>query len=110
MGDRSNNIKKLIPQIRQRAYEQRNGLYVPRTDGDRKTHWPVCMTCHKDVDSVNVEDINTNRVTVRAECHGKEAVVMMEFPFNIIRKSDKDIWPHVMTAVNNSVFFDPSIA
>lgn len=110
MADRSNNIKKLIPQVRKRAYDQHNGLYVPRTEGDIKCTWPVCMTCHHDVDSVNVEDISTNRVTVRATCHGAEAVVVLEFPFNIIRRSDRDTWPHVMTAVNNSTFFDPSIA
>lgn len=102
--------KKLIPQVRQRAWEQRNGLYVPRTEGDRKTNWPVCMTCHRDVDSVNVEDISTNVVTVRATCHGQEAVVKMEFPYGIIRRHDKDTWPHVMTAINNSTFFDKSIA
>lgn len=102
--------KKLIQQVRQRSFEQRNGLYVPRHEGDRKTSWPVCMTCHRDVDSVNVEDISTNVVTVRATCHGKEAVVKLEFPYGIIRRHDKDTWPHVMTAINNSTFFDPSIA
>lgn len=102
--------KKLIQQIRQRALQQRNGVYVPRVYGDRKTHWPVCMTCHRDVDSVNVEDISTNVVTIRAMCHGKEAVVKMEFPYRIIRRDDREIWPHVMTAINSSTFFDPSIA
>lgn len=111
MADRSNNIKKLIPQVRKRAFENRNGLYVPRHEGDIKTAaWPVCQTCKRDVDSVNVEDISTNRVTVRATCHGAEAVLVMEFPFGIIRRHDKDTWPHVMTAINNSTFFEPSIA
>ena len=102
--------KKLIDQVRQRSWDQRNGLYVPRTEGDVKTTWPVCMTCHRDVDSVNVEDIGTNTVTIRATCHGQEAVMKMEFPFNIIRRKDKDTWPHVMTAINSGTFFDPSIA
>lgn len=110
MADRSNNVKKLIPQVRKRAYQQRNGLYVPRTEGDFKSTWPVCQTCKRDVDSVNVEDIGTNRVTVRATCHGQEAVVVMEFPFQILKRHDKDTWPHVMTAINNSTFFEPSIA
>lgn len=110
MADRSLNKKKLIPQVRQRAYEQRNGLYLPRHLGDRKTTWPVCMTCHRDVDSVNVEDISTNIVTIRAWCHGKEAIIKMEFPYRIIRRDDAEVWPHVMTAINNSTFFDPSIA
>jgi hypothetical protein len=110
MGDRSNNIKKLIPQVRQRAFQQHNGIYVPRVEGDRKTTWPVCMTCNRDVDSVGVEDISTNRVTVRALCHGAEAVVVMDFPYRIISRNDEHVWNHVMTAVNNSTWFDPSIA
>ena len=110
MADASNRIKKLIPQVRQRAFEQRNGVYVPRVEGDRKTTWPVCLTCRRDVESVNVEDVGKNRVTIRVTCHGKEAVVVMEFPYQILKRKDKDTWPHVMTAINNSVFFDPSIA
>ncbi len=110
MADRSLNVKKLIPQVRQRAHEMRNGIYVPKVEGDRKTTWPVCMTCHQDVDSVNVEDIGKNIVTVRATCHGQEAVVKLEFPYQILKRDDEETWPHVMTAINNSVFFDPSIA
>lgn len=103
--------KKLVQQIRQRSYENRNGLYVPRTEGDIKNAaWPVCMTCHQDVESMNVEDISTNVVTIRALCHGKEAVVKLEFPYRIISRDDDKVWPHVQTAINNSVFFDPSIA
>ena len=100
--------KKLIQQVRQRAFEQHNGLYVPRHMGDRKTQWPVCMTCHQDVESVNVEDVSTNVVTIRATCHGKEAVIKMDFPYAIIRREDKETWHHVMTAINNSTFFDPA--
>jgi hypothetical protein len=102
--------KKFVPMVRQRAYEQRNGLFVPRNAGDIKTSWPVCMTCHHDVDSVNVEDISTNVVTIRATCHGKEATIKMEFPYRIIRREDKEVWMHVQSAINSSVFFDPSIA
>ena len=103
--------KKFIPQVRQRAYEQRNGLYVPRVEGDvKRATWPVCMTCRRDVDSVNVEDISTNVVTIRAKCHDKESVIKMEFPFSIIRREDKETWEHVMTAINNAVFFDKSMA
>lgn len=110
MGDLSSRIKKLLPSIRKRAYQNNNGIYVPRVEGDVKTHWPVCMTCHRDLDSLNIEDISTNKVTIRATCHGAEAIVVMEFPYRIIRRDDKETWPHVITAINNSVFFDPSIA
>lgn len=102
--------RKLIQQVRQRAFEQRNGLFVPRVEGDVKTTWPVCLTCHHDVDSVNVEDVSNDVVTIRAKCHGQESVIKMEFPFRITRREDKETWHHVQTALNNAVFFDPSIA
>lgn len=108
MGESRN--KKLIQQVRQRAFEQHNGIYRPRVDGDIKTNWPVCLTCSRDVDSVNVEDIGHRVVTVRAKCHGEECVIKLEFPYRITRSDDKETWHHVMTAVNNCVFFDPSIA
>jgi len=102
---------KLAQQIRQRAYENRNGVYVPRVAGDSKrANWPVCMTCHRDVDSMNVEDIGTNTVTIRANCHGKEAVMKLEFPYSIIRRKDEDTWEHVRTAISSCTFFDPSVA
>ncbi len=110
MADRSVQRKKLIQQVRKRAFEQRNGLYVPRTPGDKKTNWPVCMTCHCDVDSVNVEDISKDIVTVRAKCHGEECVIKMEFPFRITQRKDEETWHHVQTAINNATFFDPSVA
>ncbi len=109
MGD-STQRKKLIPQVRQRAFEQHNGVFRPRVAGDVKTNWPVCLTCRQDVDRVNVEDIGQNVVTIRAWCHDKEAVIKLEFPFNIQRREDKETWYHVQTAINNAVFFDPSIA
>ncbi len=110
MGDRSWQSKKLIQQVRQRAFEQHNGLYVPRVEGDKKTNWPVCMTCHRDVDSVNVEDIGNHTVTIRAKCHDKEAVIKLEFPFRITQRRDDETWFHVQTAINNASFFDPSVA
>jgi hypothetical protein len=102
--------KKLIEQVRQRAFTQRKGLYVPRTEGDIRSHWPICQTCKRDVESVNVEDIGTNTVTIRAECHGKEAVIKLEFPYTIIGRSNETVMDHVKTAMNNAVFFDASIA
>ena len=102
--------KKLIQQVRQRAFEQHNGIYVPKVDGDQKTNWPVCLKCHGDVDSVNVEEVGHQVVVIRAKCHGEEAVVRMEFPFRITQRDDDETWHHVQTAINNSVFFDPSIA
>lgn len=102
--------KRLIQQVRQRAFEQHNGIYRPRNQGDRKTNWPVCLTCHRDVDSVNVEDVGNHTVTIRATCHGEECTIKMEFPFKIVQGLDEATWHHVQTAINNATFFDPSIA
>ena len=101
---------KLIQQVRQRAFEQRNGIYVPKTEGDVKTNWPVCLTCHGDVDSVNVEEVGNDSVVISAKCHGEESVIKMEFPYRITQRTDEETWHHVQTALNNAVFFDPSIA
>lgn len=111
MADRSTTFKKLIPQLRKRAFENRKGIYVPRYEGDiKRASWPVCLTCKRDVESVNVEDVSKNIVTIRATCHGKEAVIRLEFPYQILKRTDSETWPHVMNAINSSTFFDPSIA
>ncbi len=102
--------KKLLQQVRQRAFEQHNGIYVPKVEGDQKTNWPACMTCHQDVDAVNVEEQGNDHVTIRAKCHGEECVIKLEFPFRIERRDDKETWHHIQTAINNACFFDKSIA
>ena len=100
--------KKLLQQVRQRAFEQHNGIYRPKVDGDTKRNWPVCLTCHGDVDSMNVEEVGHHNVVIRARCHGEESVIKLEFPFQITRREDEETWYHVQTAINNAVFFDPS--
>jgi hypothetical protein len=62
------------------------------------------------VDAVNVEDVGNQTVTVRAKCHDQECTIKLEFPFRITRRDDAETWHHVMTAVNNCSFFEPSIA
>jgi len=111
MSDQSWSKAKLLPQIRKRAFENRSGVYVPRVYGDvKRSHWPVCQTCHRDVDRVNVEDVGQEVVTIRAWCHGKEAVMKLEFPYNIQRRDDAHTWQHVQNAINTCSFFEPSVA
>ena len=103
--------KKLIQSIRERAFENRRGIYVPRVEGDiKRASWPVCMTCHQDVDSVNVEDVGNESVTIRARCHGEEAVVRLDFPYQILKRTEFETWNHVQNALNTVTFFNPSIA
>ena len=103
--------KKLVEQIRHRAFTQSSkGLFVPRHHGDIRSAWPICQTCFHEVESVNVEDLSTSVVTIRATCHGREAVIKLEFPYRIIGSNNEHVMMHVQTAINNAVFFDPSIA
>ena len=106
----ASKTKKLIEATRKRAFEQHNGIYVPKVEGDRKTNWPVCMTCHGDVDSVNVEAVGHHTVDIRSTCHGEECVIKVEFPFRITNIHDEDTWHHIQSAINTAVFFDTSIA
>lgn len=108
---RERKKRGLIEQTRMRAHEMRNGVYVPRTEGDVKTaRWPVCARCHQDVDRVNIEDVGKDRVTIRAWCHGEEAVLVLEFPFTIRQRNEELEWNHINTAINSCTFFESSIA
>jgi hypothetical protein len=109
MGEKKR--RGLIEQTRMRAMEMRNGVYVPRVEGDQKSaRWPVCAKCHRDVDRVNVEDVGKHRVTIRAWCHDDEAVMVLEFPFTITQRDDELTWRHINTAINSCTFFEASIA
>lgn len=103
--------RQLIEQTRIRAHSMRNGVYVPRVEGDVKTaRWPTCARCMTDVDAVNVEDVGKDRVTIRAHCHNEEAVLVLEFPFSIARREDTETWRHVTTAINACTFFESSLS
>ncbi len=102
--------KKLVESIRKRAWDNNNGVFVPRNEGDQKTaQWPTCQTCRRAVDSVNVEDVQSHAVTIRARCHGEECTIRLDFPFRIMARDDKETWEHIHTSIRNSVFFEPSI-
>lgn len=104
-------IKKLVEAVRERAWQNNNGVFVPRVDGDTKrATWPQCQTCGRDVDSINVEDAGKDKVTIRAKCHGKEAILVVEFPYGIRSRDDDTEWSHIQTAINSASFFDTSIA
>lgn len=100
--------KKLIEQVRTSVRDKRTGLYVPRTMGDHRTNWPVCQTCRRDVEAVELKNRNTKSVELWARCHGKEDFYLVEFPYAIPDKDPVD--DHVRTAMNAAHFFNPSIA
>ena len=103
--------RKLEESIRERAFVNRNGVYVPRTEGDHKlSTWPVCQTCKRAVERVSIEGYTDNTVDVRVWCHGTEATMQMVFPYGMTSKDDEGAWRRIHEALNNGVFFDPSIA
>lgn len=107
---------KFLEATRERAKwvrDNASGVYRPRTPGDRPVAtWPVCATCNRDVDSVEVVDFQPgmDRVTVRAKCHGAEAVVKFDFPYSIQRRDPEREFDSIQTAINACVFFPTSIA
>ncbi len=84
--------KKLINAIQQKAWNTRNqaGLYMPRTAGDHQTNWPVCQTCRRDVEAVEMKNANTKGVEIWARCHGKEDWYTVTYPFPIEGDFNKD--------------------
>lgn len=75
--------KQLINQVQETAWRNRNGLYVPRVEGDKKTSWPVCQTCHRDVEAVELKNQNNWSVELWARCHGKEDYYTIKYPFRL---------------------------
>jgi hypothetical protein len=102
--------RKLVDHIRQTAYENRNGVFIPRAAGDHRTNWPVCQTCHRDVEAVEMVDFNGKSVTVRAKCHGAEDHYTVELPFRIggWNLEDETVNDHVRMCMRGN-FFDPTV-
>ncbi len=105
--------KKLMESIRQKAWNTSNGLYVPRTEGDHQTNWPVCMTCGQDVEAVELKNRNTSGVELWAKCHGAEDWYSIKFPYSIPENDasgEKVVNDHVRMAMRAFTPFNPSIA
>ena len=100
--------KKLIEQVREKAWENRGGLYVPRTQGDHRTNWPVCQTCGRDVEAVDMKDQNSFGVVLWARCHGKEDYYKVTFPYRL--EDDDQIHDQIQVAMRAFRPFVPSIA
>lgn len=105
--------KKLVTQIREKAWENREGIYMPRTQGDIRTSWPVCQTCLRDVEAVELKNRNTKGVELWARCHGKEDWYTIVFPYEIPENDasgEKFVTDHVRMAMRAFRPFVPSIA
>ncbi len=105
--------KKLLDAVRQKAWDQKNGLYVPRVEGDVRANWPRCMTCGRDVDAVELKNRNTKGVELWAKCHGAEDWYTVQFPYDIPENDasgEKVVNDHVRIAMRAFTPFQVSIA
>lgn len=75
--------RHLIDNVRKTAWATRNGLFVPRVEGDVQTNFPRCLTCLREVEATELKNFNRHSVELWARCHGKEDFYKVEFPFDI---------------------------
>lgn len=76
--------KKLLEQVREKAWDNKNGIIRPRTAGDVNTGgWPICGTCRREVEAVELKNQNTFGVELWARCHGKEDYYKVVYPYRI---------------------------
>ncbi len=100
--------KKLIEQVQERAWDNRNGLYVPRTEGDIRSNWPKCGTCNREVEAVELKNQNSFGVELWARCHGKEDYYKVVYPYRI---TDDDMAAdQIRVAMNAFMPFQISMA
>lgn len=101
--------KKLIQQVQEKAWDRRNGIFRPRTEGDVNTgNWPICATCRREVEAVELKNQNSFGVELWARCHGKEDFYKVEYPYRLV--DDDMIQDQIRVAMNAFRPFDPSLA
>jgi hypothetical protein len=104
--------KKLFEQIRQSAAHHRKidaGQAV--IIGHRTSRkWPLCLTCGKEVDAVEMRDVSNNGAELWAQCHGKEDFYKVRFPFRIdgdVMEDERANW-YVQRAMHDFCPFNPT--
>ena len=105
-------VTDLERQIRQKAWDNHNGLFRPRVEGDVRSNFPLCQTCRREVEAAEMVDLNRYSVTLRARCHGKEDTVKVDFPFAIggYDPESEVVDDNIRVAMRSWRPFDPSIA
>lgn len=46
-------------------------------------NWPLCLTCGREVESVNLEHESDKHVEIKVRCHGAEDSARINFPFKL---------------------------
>lgn len=73
--------KDFIGQTRLSASVNRDLVQVPGQRTQRS--WPLCLTCGREVEAVELKDANSFSCTLWARCHGKEDFYIIKFPFRV---------------------------
>lgn len=88
--------KKFIDQVQEAAHENR--IWMPPTDGGiedlrhlrTSRNWPLCLTCGREVEAVDLKNVNATSFEVWASCSHKghknppdEDYYRVVFPFRI---------------------------
>lgn len=59
-----------------------NGIYLP--PGMRTSRkWPLCLTCGREVEAVELKNVNSLSVELWARCHGQEDFYTVKFPYRV---------------------------
>jgi hypothetical protein len=71
--------KKLLEAVRQSAHQNR--IWTPH----RQTHrsWPLCLTCGREVEAVELKHVNAHGCELWAKCHGAEDFYKITFPYRV---------------------------
>lgn len=106
-------IIKLSDQIRKKAAQNRredkNLIKIP---GGRTTrNWPLCLTCGREVEAVEIKDVNNHSCQLWARCHGAEDWYTVDFGCRIegdpFADDDSPANWAVKRAMNDFTPFDP---
>lgn len=104
--------KDLLKEVQRTAFDNHNGIFRPRVEGDQRTRFPVCQTCRREVEAVELKDWNHRGVTLWARCHGKEDHYEITFPTWRIEGWDMDdpqVQADIRAATNAFRPFDPTL-
>jgi hypothetical protein len=78
----------LDQQIQKAAKQNRGDIVVPGTPR-AKRNWPICLTCGRDVEAVELKNANSKSAEIWARCHGQEDYYKVTWDVPI-RDSSKD--------------------
>jgi hypothetical protein len=101
---------KLIPLVQERARLNKRLVWTPNSGNTRS--WPTCKTCLRDVDAVELKNMNSSSVELWARCHGAEDAVRVDYPYRLEDglNADKEKTLNVARAMADVTFFDPKEA